>query len=465
MEVVKRCKVALACLGLLAGIPDAAFSQVQNPMDPSLTELGYIPLPDLGFGTYTRDGYTEIGGLYPGGWCTRPPELEARALEIARDQIQPLDADGNPDPEHGKIVMMSAGMSNTVIAFEGHAGDDYDCFRERAERDPARNRQLVVVNGAQGTRAAMDWAPVDSTTYTTMKKNLAKYGVTAAQVQVVWVFHALRETGPFPTYAQELQGYLEATARNLKVHFPNVKLAYYTSRERAYLMRRKGEPDCYEAGFAIRWMIERQMNGAPQLNWDPEQGEVVAPLILWGPYFWCDGLRERSDGLIWTCCEPTSDVYNNPHPEASGAQKCADQVYAFFKTDPTATPWYLRHNVTDLPPQVTACADVNEGDAPLTVHFSAEASDADGAITEYVWTFGDGTFSYNPNGAPGGEPFYLNPSPVKIFHNPGVYTAYLTVTDNDGNATVATVQVTVTGQPPMPTTTGDSPPESPGRSR
>jgi hypothetical protein len=446
--------IAMATQGFCWIASQRATAQAQNLMDPSLSELGYIPLPDLGPGTYTRDGHTEPGGLYPDAWCIRPPELEARALDIARNQIQPLDAQGNPDPQGGKIVMMSAGMSNTNIFFEGRPDLLHTAFHKRTDNDPARNPQLVIVNGAQGTRAAMDWEAVDSTTYSTMESLLAKARATPAQVQVVWVLHALRETGPFPTYAQELQRYLEATARNLKVHFPNIKLVYYSSRERAYILYRKGEPDCYEAGFSVRWMIDKQMKGDPNLNWDPEKGEVKAPLILWGPYLWCDGLKPRSDGLIWTCCEPTSDVYNNPHPEACGAQKGADQIYAFFKTDPTATAWYLRKTVTGRPPEVTARADVSQGDAPLTVHFSAEAADPDGRIIEYVWTFGDGTFSYNPNGAPSGEPFYLNPDPVKTFYNPGLYTAYLTVTDEAGNAVTREVRVTVTGTAPAPDTFG-----------
>lgn len=455
----------IVTVGIAAGVlgwitPERAGGQAQNLMDPSLSELGYIPLPDLGPGTYTRDGHTELGGLYPEGRCTRPPEVEARALEIAKSQIQPLDAQGNPDPANGKIVLMSSGMSNTNIFFEGRPDLPYTAFHKRAQNDPARNPQLVIVNGAQGTRAAMDWESVDSTTYSTMISLLAKAKAAPAQVQVVWVLHALRETGPFPDYAQELGGYLEATARNLKVHFPNVKLVYYTSRERAYLMYRKGEPDCYEAGFSVRWMIQKQMNGDPTLNWDPAKGEVKAPLILWGPYFWCDGLKPRSDGFIWTCCEPTSDVYNNPHPESSGAQKCADQIYAFFKTDPTTTPWYLRKTVIGAVPQVVAKADVTEGEVPLTVHFSAEATDSDGTIIEYVWTFGDGTFSYNSGGAPDGEPFYLNRTPVKTFHNPGVYTAYLTVTDNDGNAVTKEVRVTATGTAPAPATFGKGKPAS-----
>lgn len=442
-----------------------AYGAPANPMDPSLSALGLIPLPDLGQGTYTRDGHTELGGLYPDGWSVRPPDLDQTARDVAATLIQPLDAQGLPDPEGGKIVMVSAGMSNTLIFFEGHAGDAYASFRDRAQADPAWNPQLVVVNGAQGARAAMDWDPVDSTTYSKMKDLLAKAKVTPAQVQVVWVLHALRETGPFPDYARELQGYLEATARNLKVHFPNMRLAYYSSRERAYLLHRKGEPDCYEAGLAVRWMIERQAQGEPALNWDPAQGPVVAPLILWGPYLWCDGLTPRSDGLTWTCCEPTSDVYNNPHPEASGAQKGADQIYAFFKTDPTATPWTLRKAVQGQAPEVTVSADVTQGDAPLTVRFRAAASDPDGTIREVVWTFGDGTFSYNPNGAPGGRPFYSNEAPVKTFWNPGVYTAYLTVTDSDGNAVTRETRITVTGTAPARVTNGDLLGRGSGRSR
>ena len=101
---------------------------------------------------------------------------------------------------------------------------------------------------------------------------------------------------------------------------------------------------------------------------------------------------------------------------------------------------------------------------PLTVHFSAEATDADGRVIESVWTFGDGTFSYNPSGGPDKDPFYLNPCPVKTFGNPGVYTAYLTVTDNDGNAVTREVRVTVTGDAPTPATIGDLPRRSPTRS-
>jgi hypothetical protein len=275
-----------------------------------------------------------------------------------------------------------------------------------------------------------------------LRRAAQRYNLTPEQVQVVWVKQALRFTGPFPDYAQELQSYLEAIARNLQIHFPNVKLAYFTSRTYAYVMYTKGEPDTYEGGFSIRWMIEKQMNGDPSLNYKPQNGPVKAPLLLWGPYFWTDGMTPRSDGLIWTCGEG-GDMWNGIHPEPNGAQKNADQIYAFFKTDPTATPWYLRKNVTGQPPSVTASADVTSGPAPLTVNFAATASDPDGQVVEYVWTFGDGTFSYNPLGNVASPPYYLRQNPTKTFHSPGTYRGYLTVTDNSGNTVRKTVTVYV----------------------
>jgi PKD repeat protein len=179
------------------------------------------------------------------------------------------------------------------------------------------------------------------------------------------------------------------------------------------------------------------------------------------------GYPPRSDGLTWTCAGDLDgdgindgDMFNNPHPEPNGAQKNADQIYAFFKTDPTATPWYLEP--ATHPPDVTITADTLSGPAPLTVHFSAAASATapgdtivasvmvpEATIVEYVWSFGDGTFSYNPEGRanPENDPavpsFYNNAHPTKIFYVPGVYTAYLTVTDSLGNATTATISINV----------------------
>ena len=111
--------------------------------------------------------------------------------------------------------------------------------------------------------------------------------------------------------------------------------------------------------------------------------------------------------------------------------KVADQLLAFFKTDPTATPWFLKSAVTGQPPSVTASASVTSGNAPLSVNFSAAASDPDGSIAAYQWTFDDGTSAAGPNSA-------------KSFPAPGGYTARLTVTDNSGNTVQRAIPINVT---------------------
>jgi len=86
-------------------------------------------------------------------------------------------------------------------------------------------------------------------------------------------------------------------------------------------------------------MIEKQINGHPDLNFDPDLGPVVAPYLSWGPYLWIDGLNPRSDGLTW----PQEDLEKDcVHPTESGEQKVAGQLLACFKSDQTATPWFLK---------------------------------------------------------------------------------------------------------------------------
>lgn len=74
-----------------------------------------------------------------------------------------------------------------------------------------------------------------------------------------------------------------------------------------------------------------------------------------------------------------------------------------------------------LQPPVAVClVDRNSGYAPLAVQFDGRQSyDPDGSISEYRWSYGDGT---SGNG-------YVS---SHVYEQPGTYTATLVVSDNDG---------------------------------
>jgi hypothetical protein len=78
--------------------------------DCSVTNLGVAPLSEMGFATYSNSA----GGLYPNGANTRPPAHEAAGMQIATNEIGPLNASGSTDTNSGKIVLLSLGVSNTT---------------------------------------------------------------------------------------------------------------------------------------------------------------------------------------------------------------------------------------------------------------------------------------------------------------------------------------------------------------
>jgi len=89
-----------------------------------------------------------------------------------------------------------------------------------------------------------------------------------------------------------------------------------------------------------KWAIGDQIGGVGNLNFNPALGPVQAPWMGWGPYFWANGLMARSDGTTWSCQDLNSDG-THPAP-TTGDYKVAYDLLNFFKTDPTATPWFMK---------------------------------------------------------------------------------------------------------------------------
>jgi hypothetical protein len=410
--------LSLLVVGVLEMMPLAARG------DCSLTSTGNIPLPDLGAGIY--QGFQ--GGLYPSGSDIIPEQHAAAGLAQAA-QIQPLNSAGVLDNTAGQIALISIGLSNTTDEF----ADGDNSFKPRADADPSKNPKLTIVDGAQGGKDAADWADPKDDAWTTLAQRLAAAGVSAAQVQAVWMKLALEypfNYGAFPAHAQALQSEMEAILRLLKSRYPNVRIVYLSSRTRAYTdapTALNPEPFAYETGFAVQWTIADQINGTGNLNFDDSKGAVLAPYLKWGPYLWADGTTPRSDGFTWLCSDVQAADFTHPSP--SGVAKVADQLLTFFKTDPTATPWFLKpKSVT--PPVVTATATPADGMSGVVTQFTTKVIDPGSGIASFSWTFDDGTFSDMQN-------------PVKTFPVPGDYTAYLTVTTVTGDYLTLTVPVAV----------------------
>ncbi len=301
----------------------------RRPMEPKYGEkTGFIPLCDMGESERHKG---EDGGLYGGG-KNEPPAAHQAAAKKAAEAIRPLDAEGNPSPD-GRIVLVSIGMSNTT--------QEFSAFVRLAARE--KSGKLAIVDGAQGGQAAIQWDTAEARPWGELERRLQAAGVAPRQVQAAWIKQALiaqGQHGEFPAHARKLQEELAKIVRLAKAKFPNLRIAYLSSRIYAGYARStlNPEPYAYEGAFSVRWLIQDQIKGVKELNPDPVQGEAAAPVLLWGPYLWGDGVNPRKcDGLVWKESDLGRD---GTHPSQDGKDKVAQLLLKFFKGDPTSKPWF-----------------------------------------------------------------------------------------------------------------------------
>ncbi len=307
-----------------------------------------VALTDL-----TSGGYLGFrGGLYPNGSDVEPSTHAAEGGRRAA-LIRPLDANGTASAS-GKVVLVSIGMSNTSQEFCAVNGTT-NCFPETfmgvAASDNAVNHSsLVIVNGAQGGEDASDWNSPSAQTFTVVRdQRLAQFGVTEKQVQIVWLKEAdANPTVSLPNAAADayvLETRLGDIVRALRVRYPNLRQVFLGTRTYGGYStgRLNPEPFAYESGFAVKWLIQAQIDQVQSGRvMDARAGDLdygtVAPWIAWGPYAWANGTVARSDGLVWVRSDFGPD---GTHPSALGRAKVGTLLLSFFKSSTFTRCWFL----------------------------------------------------------------------------------------------------------------------------
>jgi hypothetical protein len=266
------------------------------------------------------DGANYLGeyetGLYPGG----TNEIPSSHLEAGRKigaTIRPLDVDGNPDERAGRVVALVMGHSNCKQYFA--ALQD----KLRAEPSSIRPRFEMLsaaVNGNQLPEIRRLSGPV----WDKADELLSRPGYSPKQVRVLFLhttYHGWKNLtdappGPFPQTMQRMRDDLAAVLRHAAEKFPNLKVVYLTSDG---LRRYTGfEPHVWQESFAIKWLIEAQING--------DESARGLPWLQWGPYLW-DPTWDRSyftDGV---------------HPSAKAREVFVSKYWRFLSDDPVAQAW------------------------------------------------------------------------------------------------------------------------------
>jgi hypothetical protein len=224
-----------------------------------------------------------------------------------------------------------------------NATQEFSRFKQLADAARSKSPVLTIVDCAQGGQAMAEWAPEDAPPWREAERRLQVANVSPMQVQVAWIKLANKgPRGSLEEHGRDLQRDTEAVVRNAKSRFPNLRIAYLSCRIYGGYATNplNPEPYAYESAFAARWLIQDQISGKAELNFDATRGTVTAPLLLWGPYLWADGTTPRqSDKLVYTRDDLARD---GTHPSESGRDKVARVMLAFFENDPLAKPWFVR---------------------------------------------------------------------------------------------------------------------------
>ena len=316
----------------------------------------YTPIDDLGTGLYLNQYQ---GGLYPGGSNARPAAHFA-AGSVRSGNVQPLNVNGQPDPT-GKFVMLSIGMSNTSQEWAGVDApltfQPYSLMGQAAAHPAVNHSTMVLFNGARGGQTASTWDQPTDANYARVANELTQNGLSQLQVRAAWVKVAnAQPSNSLPAAnadANILVSQMGDIVRSMKQRYPNLEMVFFSSRIYAGYATTplNPEPYAYESGFAVKRVVQAQVNQMSGGGIDPLAGDMSygaggpAPWVAWGPYLWADGANPRgTDGLTWL---PGDFAADGTHPSVSGRTKVGRLLMRHFVNSPLVHDWFLNYRQGD----------------------------------------------------------------------------------------------------------------------
>lgn len=308
MHLLKNTKHLLGVLILCISFNFTA--NAQGPVCDN-DSSGLIPLIDLGPGTYLG----KQGGLYPGGlnYENTTSAHYKKGKNFAKN-LKPLDSLGNISYEKGVVLMAGFGPS-----VPGHLMDEFvPIVRDTADTEFITNICFDAINMCAGGKG-LDYAiGPDSTKYwKQMKNKIEEKGYKVEQLQVGWMYFNDKydSTGvpsSFPETPERIVDDLTFYLHELLEHYPNLKIVFISGRHYGGFADSTldqypaiSEPSSYWNNFAVKWLIERQITGSPELKYFG--ANINSPFISWGPFYWSDGnIPRATDGVLYQCSDFSS---------------------------------------------------------------------------------------------------------------------------------------------------------------
>ncbi|MDP4198030.1 MAG: T9SS type A sorting domain-containing protein [Bacteroidota bacterium] len=298
----------------------------------SHTSTGYYSITDL------AKNHDEVAGLYPYGSNSGDGGVHDEEGFQRAATIVPLNTNGFVDSLHGKIVMIAFGMRERMA--------EASEFKHMIDTFAQKNTALQFIDCSQPGMDVEQFL-TSGQAWNNILASLSTAGATPKQVQAMWFEDILlRQTDTlFYRYADTLKNYYVQVFQKLHQLFPNLKNCYLTSSAYAGYATTGviREPYAYQTGWAVKWLIQEQINHDASLLFSITGGPMPqtenVPWLAWGPYFWADGTRTWMDTTLrWFC--PTDFDTDGVTLAGAGKVKAAKMLFQFFTHDGSSVGWF-----------------------------------------------------------------------------------------------------------------------------